>query len=257
MFKLSDSSFSHVQSTTEPIKGILLLFCCCVFYLQHLFIFYSVLQFHLSVYITTCSYRLSTLPIRVFSMLITVVLNSQSNKSSVPAISESCCATLAFSLIVGDDVLCKSQYSKKAFSNVVVSCQGGGVQVFHSPMIRCLFFSEPMPLDCKLPKCCFYFHPLRWHRMDREGQNWVLPFQHVESQRGVALFPFPLVEGSQSLKNEKQKTKTQQFSSGEIIYPEGRPYLVEQHFCYSSSRGQLNVLAISKWLLLPPPPLLP
>lgn len=68
-------------------------------------------------------------------------------------------------------MLGKKNCGKQAFGNLMVGC--GGRKEFFSPMIRSLFFGEPMPLNSELHKHFSAFSPslggrgwLEWAGLD-------------------------------------------------------------------------------------------
>ena len=86
MLKPRDSFFNNIQFTSL-LKGILH-FCCNVFHLYYFLLIFS-FSFHVFAYLIHLFFHLSSLSIRGLSILIIVVLNSQPNNFSIPAIPNS------------------------------------------------------------------------------------------------------------------------------------------------------------------------
>lgn len=118
----------------------------------------------------SCSCMLSSVSIWAYLAQQSVILNSLSSDSNIPArdgfnsdtwpVSSKCVLPFNIScnfLIAGYDIRGKRNFYKQRFSTVVVGCWGG--TAFSSSMTGFQSFSECAPVECKLHKCFAVPHP--------------------------------------------------------------------------------------------------
>ena len=160
-FEKSDSFLSCVQPTYKSFK-VILNFCysfSLVFIPGIPVSFWFFLQIHISLLrLPIWYYTVSTLSIRILSILIIVVLNSLIIPASLLpclSVSTSLCflsfdMPCNFLLISGHAIVLIEKWNccQKALVNALMRCEGRAV--LYSPVIRCQSLSKPMPLCCEL-----------------------------------------------------------------------------------------------------------